>query len=50
MSLLDNIKRVFWERFPPVADIAFACGFNDSTHFPRVFAARKELRAPRGTG
>ena len=24
----------------PVTDIAFACGFKDSSHFSRVFAAR----------
>ena len=24
-----------------VTDIAFACGFKDSSHFGRVFAARK---------
>jgi AraC-like DNA-binding protein len=24
----------------PITDIAFACGFNDSSHFGRVFAAR----------
>ena len=26
-----------------VTDIAFACGFNDSSHFGRVFSARMSM-------
>ena len=30
-----------------ITDIAFACGFNDSSHFGRVFAARKGMAPSR---
>jgi AraC-like DNA-binding protein len=30
-----------------ITDIAFACGFNDSSHFGRVFAARRGMTPSR---